>query len=111
MVPKRIGHRRIAKKPFRRRRQTDEFQHQRQYDNARDCKNDENDSRYREEESGGVEAHQAALFPLIVDHIERIEESCHAGIRAYKRDKQSDDERRSQGLITLSGNEQTSAIS
>ena len=64
-----------------------------------------NDSRQREQQSGGVEPHQAALLPLIVDHVERVEERRHARVRAAEGDQKSHDEGRSNRLVSLAGND------
>ena len=105
MVASRTGHRRIADQPLRRGRQTDEPQDQRQHDYSRDRHDDENDPRQREQDGGGIEAHEAALLLLVVDHVERVEEGRHAGVRAPHGDQEAHDESGSQRLVALTRNE------
>ena len=66
MVPNRIGHRRIARSLSVVVARPTNLNTRGRTDHSRDRQDDENDTRQREQEGGGVEAHQAAL--LVIYH-------------------------------------------
>ncbi len=56
-----------------------------------------------EQKSRRVEPDEAALFPLVVDHVEGVKEGRDPRIRAYQRNDETDDKGRSKRVVSLLG--------